>query len=270
MVSGRGLAVAGAAALLAGMALPAFIRLLVEGGLVRQNYRNRSVPVASGLLPAFTAALAFSYHGALGNPYGFATATLTLGALGIGLLDDAAGRRDLSGLRGHVGALMRGRLSTGALKALLLPALALVIAASLHRSTVWTVLDAALIALAANIINLLDVRPGRAAKGTICLLLIALLGGLGSELADLWFAFLLTLLVYIPWDLRADAMLGDSGANAFGMVAGWLCVLTLGPISRAVLLAGLLFVHIFSERDSLSRWIEGNAFLRRIDRWGRP
>lgn len=269
MVSGEGVLVALASALFVAAALPSFSRLLADGGMTRPNYRGRLVPVAAGLLPAFTAALAAAWHGGRDNPFGYVTATLTLGALVIGLLDDGVGRRDLSGLRGHFGALVNGRLSTGAVKALLLPGLALIVAASLGRATLWTVLDACLIALSANVINLLDVRPGRAVKGVLLLLVIALLGGLGSSLANVWLAIVLTLLVYAPWDLRARAMLGDSGANAFGMAAGWFCALTLGPVSRVIVLTMLLFLQIRSEHDSLSRWIDRSPLLRKIDQWGR-
>ena len=269
MVTVRAVAVAAGTALLVAAALPGFLRLLAEGGLARRNYRERLVPVSAGFLPAFAAGFASIAHAAAENPLGFATAALTFGALGIGLLDDVAGTRHETGLKGHFAALLRGKLTTGALKAILLPALALGVASSLKRPAPWVIVDAALMSLSANAVNLLDVRPGRGIKGALLLLTAAALGSLSRPAADLWLAFAVSVAAYAPWDLRSRAMLGDSGANAFGLVAGWFCVLALSPVARLVLLTLLSRVQVRAERDSLSRWIESSRLLSALDRWGR-
>src|SRR5699024_11211401 len=70
------------------------------------------------------------------------------------------------GLRGHLGALRRGRLTTGALKAAGIPLLALAGAAAspAPRGGAMVLADAALTAGCANLAHLLDLRPGRALK----------------------------------------------------------------------------------------------------------
>src|SRR5690606_8286611 len=99
------------------------------------------------------------------------------------------------------------------------------------------ILDGLTVSLAANTANLLDVRPGRALKGVLLLLAAAAVPGWRAPWADLWLVLLAGAVAYAPFDLRAAAMLGDSGANAFGFAAGWLCVLAFGPVGRLVLLA---------------------------------
>src|SRR5699024_7654804 len=105
---------------------------------------------------------------------GRATDTAVLAGIGaLGLLDDLlephmrrAGRPVSKGLRGHLGALRRGRLTTGALTAAGIPLLALAGAAAspAPRGGAMVLADAALTAGCANLANLLDLRPGRALK----------------------------------------------------------------------------------------------------------
>lgn len=251
------------------LALPSYSRLLAEGGLARPNYRGIPIPVSTGLLPALVAAIGSALIGILGNPLGQVTATLVLTAVLVGLLDDTAGDRRSTGLRGHFKALLQGQLSTGAVKAIIIPIIALVAVASLGRPLLWTLVDTALIALVANTINLLDVRPGRAVKGVLLLLLVAATGGLGAAGWELWFLFLAALIAYAPVDFRGRAMLGDSGSNAFGIAAGWLCAVSWPPIGRLALLAAAVGIHLLSERSSLSDLIERSPLLSAIDRLGR-
>src|SRR5690606_5998533 len=106
-----------------------------------------------------------------------ATAASTIAVAGAGafgpvddLAEDTATRT--KGLRGHLGALAHGRLTTGGLKVLGIGASALAAAVlappaggPAGRATgraADTLASAALIAGTANLFNLLDLRPGRA------------------------------------------------------------------------------------------------------------
>lgn len=249
------------------LALPGYQQLLTDGGLVCANFQGNTITVATGLFPALVAALGTAALGSLGYAAGHVTALAILAAALIGLLDDAAGSRRATGLRGHFAQLLEGRLSTGVLKALIIPVTALVAAASLGRG-LWAVLDALVVALTANMVNLLDVRPGRAVKGSLLLLAVAALPGLAMGWADMWLLFVGSLLAYAPADLRGRAMLGDSGANAFGFAAGWFFVMNWEITGRLVLLLILLGLHLLTERRSLTQLIDGNPLLRRLDRWG--
>ena len=192
------------------------------------------------------------------------------GAALIGLLDDAAGNRSATGLRGHWRQFAAGRLSTGALKALFTPLLSLLLAYDATKPAVWVLLDGAIIAMSANMLNLLDVRPGRAIKAGMILLLLVL-PALSSDpqMAALWGMIALAMVTYAPVDLQAKAMLGDSGANAFGLAAGWLTVQQWGLGGKIALLAVLVGLHLLSERTSLSNIIDRSRLLRAVDRWGR-
>lgn len=247
-----------------------WMTLLAEGGLKRHNYRGEEIPTAAGLLPAAAAATGAmavwsleDYIPALGLAAGI------FGAALIGLLDDAAGDRRATGLRGHWRQLASGRLSTGALKALFIPLLSLFLAYDAAKPVIWTFIDGAIIAMSANILNLLDVRPGRAIKAGMTLLLLVLPAmSADSRLAALWGIIALAVVTYAPVDLQAKAMLGDSGANAFGLAAGWLAVHSWGAWSKVTLFLVFASLHVVSERTSLSSVIDKNRFLRAFDRWG--
>ncbi len=110
-----------------------------------------------------------------------------LGVLALGLIDDTLGepgrrgpdgeRPAPRGWRGHGAAVLRGELSTGALKAAGSLGLALFAMDALGLSDGRWLLAAAVLVLATNVFNLLDLRPGRSTKAFV------LLGaGLGDRL----------------------------------------------------------------------------------------
>ena len=120
--------------------------------------------------------------------------------------------------------------------------------------------DAALVALSANGLNLLDTRPGRALK--------AFLAGAalvrGPTKAYLPIAVLLA-----PYDLREMTMLGDAGANALGAVLGLSSVGRLTGRGRFVAIAWLTGLTLLGERRSLGALVERSLALRRLDALGR-
>jgi UDP-GlcNAc:undecaprenyl-phosphate GlcNAc-1-phosphate transferase len=72
------------------------------------------------------------------------------------------------------------------------------------------------------------------------------------------------------YDLRERAMLGDTGANLIGALAGLWIVLTLSQTGQIVALALLLAFTIYAEIRSISGLIERTPGLRELDSWGRP
>ncbi|MDQ3620566.1 MAG: hypothetical protein M3391_10665 [Actinomycetota bacterium] len=267
---------AGVAALM----LPRAIRNAPEG-LVRTNVLGMPVPAVLGaplcggaLVGLATAALLDGAldAGAIKGEVAAATGSLVLALGAAGFVDDRRGDERERGFGGHLRAVGSGRLTGGALK-VIAGGIASLVAAGL----VWgvdapaDVASTALgIALSANLLNLLDRAPGRAAKVGLVLLVppVALAGGsLGwpAAVAGLVGA----LLVCLPADLRARAMLGDAGANPLGAVAGLgLCL--AAPLSlRIVLVLVLLGLNLASERISFSRVIERTGWLAALDRWGR-
>lgn len=209
------------------------------------------------------------------------TAASTLVAAGAGALgafDDLAGGAADKGLRGHLRALARGEVTTGAVKIVGLGACGLlgvavhdVVAASTDGAAgtrpsgirpLSTLVGGAVVAGAANAVNLFDLRPGRAMKVTIA-------SGLPLAGTAAGAAAVGSSLGLLRDDLRATAMLGDTGANAAGALLGLALVERTGLAGRALALAALAALTLASERVSFTRVIEANAVLRRVDEWGR-
>jgi hypothetical protein len=136
-----------------------------------------------------------------------------------------------------------------------------------ESGSVWpAVLDGLLIALSANFINLLDVRPGRALKGFFVLSLSVVL--LAPDIISLIGPLLAVAIVCAPSDFSARTMLGDVGANVLGGMAGVALVLSLSPPARLAAVLLLLAVHLLCERYSLTEIISQNRVLRWLDRLG--
>lgn len=117
----------------------------------------------------------------------------------------------------------------------------------------------------ANLVNLFDLRPGRAAKATV----LGAVGTLTGPAAGASVAVLGTALGVLPADLREKVMLGDSGANALGALVGYRLAAGSGPPVRAGILAVLLTLTVASEKVSFTRVIEATPGVRGFDSWGR-
>lgn len=260
--------VAGAAAA-GGMALRHRLPTATRARWDRTNHAGATVTLLEGPVYAVAAALGAAAAG----PSALPLVTVSLGVGAFGALDDLAGDATSKGLRGHLGALSRGEVTTGAVKILGLAATGLVGAGLVDRASgrgpVATVVGGAAIAGAANVANLLDLRPGRALKA-VALAAVPLLVPPSAAGASTAAAALGAAAGAAPGDLRGTSMLGDTGANAAGALLGLALVERLGLRGRLVVLAATAGLTVLSERVSFSRVIEDTPALRRLDRWGRP
>lgn len=265
------------------------VQLLQAAGGTRPNYAGKEVPVAGGLVFVFAALLANSVQWVLAAlvPGGrhlqslLATTALTLlGFAFLGLIDDLLGSREAGGFRGHFRLLLRdGRLTSGSLKALggaLVagwPAAAAVSAAD-GGPLVWAAevfLNLVVIALAANAVNLLDLRPGRAFKGAVLLWAVGF--GFARAGHPVWVVgapLLGAAAVFAAHDLRGEVMMGDTGANPLGALAGIGAVWSWSGAAKLWLAAGLVLFHLYTERTSLTALIARVPALRWLDDLGRP
>lgn len=250
-------------------------------GLLRTNFRGADIPIVGGVvllagLLAGEAALSLSD---LLHLRGTAPATLhsgdhaglviaALGFFALGLLDDRADAGHARGFRGHLKALGQGRLTGGAIKAAGGAAVALVAASLWERNLGPALLDAGIVALAANLVNLLDLRPGRATKSFLPLWVLLAATSWGSAYVVLSLPVAGAAAVWLGPDLRERGMLGDAGANLLGAVLGAGAALTLGTAARLVVLIVLATLTVVSERWSFSSVIEGIGPLRWVDRLG--
>jgi UDP-N-acetylmuramyl pentapeptide phosphotransferase/UDP-N-acetylglucosamine-1-phosphate transferase len=268
------------AGLAAASALLASTRaVLAQPVLARQNYRGHTLPTAAGLLLVAAVVAVEGAHSLLGlvgidgadSSPDRLLVLVAVAAFGfLGLVDDLLGDAHDRGLRGHVAAAVHGRVTTGFVKLGGGAAVALVLAGAIDGDRPARVLvDGALIALAANMGNLLDRAPGRTIKwAVVAYVPIALVAGTaapGPAVAGVMGAAC-GLLV---GDLRERFMLGDTGANALGAALGVSVVLTFGDDVRSVVAAVLLALTLLSEVVSFSRIIAAVAPLRVFDRAGR-
>jgi glycosyl transferase family 2 len=165
----------------------------------------------------------------------------------LGLADDFWSG-EARGFRGH----LRARRSTGVLKLVGIPAVALATTRSLRA--------AALVSLAANSLNQLDTRPGRALKAF-------LLAAAALREKPLGYGAIAVLLS--PYDLREMTMLGDAGSNALGAVLGFRSVMRSRGRGQWLALAGLATLTALGETRSLGELIERTPVLRELDALGR-
>ena len=226
----------------------------------RVNFRGRDVDLLGG--PS-AAAGSLAAAVAAGSP-GLVTAIGASAALGG--YDDLFGVTHARGLRGHFAALRRGELTTGMVKMAGLAAAGL-LAAPRRESVVARLADAALISGTANLVNLLDLRPGRALKATVLLGTPLAAGrGAGSVAAA---GAAATAIALLPGDLAEQHMLGDCGANALGALIGWSLATRGNAPARGLALAAVVGLTLASERVSFSAVIEQQPALAALDRWGR-
>lgn len=330
MIREAAYAVALAAAATAGWLVPALAMRglapsLAVSPFVVENYRGRRVFLGLGLawvvwaVSLFTASTIFEVVASASDvaygtvemllfdaftmPLYVVPVILTLAAAAFGMADDVFGTGDDRGFRGHLTALTRGRITTGGLKLL---GIGLVAAVHAWRSgpsqavgqdpagviVLWWVAGTLVIALAANLMNLLDLRPGRALKAYVILATVAttafvtqtvdryaeLAAQSGMSWVDADTAIVLASLVVVllgpalaiwKYDLGERGMLGDAGSNAMGAIVGYILVRALPLpwlVGVAVLLLGL---NLLSERISFSRLIEQVGPLRYLDGLGR-
>jgi hypothetical protein len=237
----------------------------------RQNFTGHRIPTAAGLifLPIILLTLMATIAGwfELGLAgVGYLVYSLLAGI--VGYVDDVRGGAEARGFRGHIGALIQGRVTTGAIKVFALGGGAVALGLLMFGVSAEAVFAAFLVAGCVNLANLLDLRPGRAIKFlSVPILALLFLAPVVASLAVLPILGGVFALFY--FDLRGRIMLGDAGAAVLGAVPGYL-VASCGPglvwWVAAVVILGLTAL---AEVSSISRWIEEVDLLRKFDLWGR-
>jgi len=273
-----GFSVAVAVALLV---VPAGVRGLCDAGLVRENYRGVSLafPLGAILVTAALVALAplafLDDRGDLDllDPELRRWIPYLLGVAFLGFLDDSLGRGEAAGAprgwRGHARALGEGRLSTGAIKAIGALALAAYVVSGRGLESWRYLADVALLILATNAFNLLDLRPGRAEKALVLLGAGLCLGAWTLAPVELLGIFAGPVLIGAWFTLREGAMLGDTGANLIGAIGGVWLLTALGGDERLIALFAVSALTLYGELRSISGAIETLPPLRWLDSLGR-
>ena len=261
--------------------VPAGIRGLADAGLDRENYRGVRIAFPLGAILATTALVALAPLAFLNDradldlldpelrrwiPY-------VIGVAFLGFLDDSLGQGARAGAprgwRGHARAILEGRLSTGAIKAIGALALAAYVVSGLGLESWEYLADVALLILTTNLFNLLDLRPGRAEKALLLLGAGLCLGAWSGEPVELLGIFVGPVLVGAWFTLRERAMLGDTGSNLIGAIAGVWLLTTLDESGRLIALGVVAALTIYGELRSISKAIESIPPLRSLDSLGR-
>jgi UDP-GlcNAc:undecaprenyl-phosphate/decaprenyl-phosphate GlcNAc-1-phosphate transferase len=261
--------------------VPAGVRGLRDAGLTRENYRGAELAFPLGAVLATAALVALAPLAFLNDrgdlnlldpslrqwmPY-------VLGVAFLGFLDDSLGRGEAAntprGWRGHARALREGSLSTGAIKAIGVLALAAYVVSGRGLESWRYLADVALLILATNAFNLLDMRPGRAEKALALLGAALCVGGWTLAPIELLGIFAGPVFVGAWFTLRERAMLGDTGSNLVGAVGGVWLLTSLGGDERLIALALVAALTVYGEMRSISTTVESVPPLRWLDSLGR-
>jgi UDP-N-acetylmuramyl pentapeptide phosphotransferase/UDP-N-acetylglucosamine-1-phosphate transferase len=240
------------------------------GALDRINFRGRTVTLAGGPALAAGATIGAAF-GARGPAVTAAALTAGTASGAVGFYDDLVGNRPeqkAKGFAGHLGALREGRVTSGLVKIAGVGAAALAASALLpaeRRTGVDVLLGAGVIAGTANLLNLLDLRPGRALKAGALIgapLALGRAGGVAAGTLGAGSALLAA-------DLGEEIMLGDAGANALGALLGVALAARTGRTGRAIAVAALATLTAASEKVSFTKVIRDTPWLRALDELGR-
>lgn len=251
---------------------PAGIVAMRRFHLLARNYRGVRVVRPTGLVALVVWLLSI---GVVLRPVSVSTgrfAAFVVAGWGFALLgayDDLYGDRSVGGFRGHFAALREGRVTSGVIKAVGGLSVGLAAAWLLGLPAPRILLAAALIALSANFLNLLDLRPGRALKVFFAAGLLAWLFSMGRPGWAMWPALLPPAAAMLVIDLGEWGMLGDAGSNFLGAVLGLTFVVNFGwqvQLAAAILLAA---ATVASEKHSFSAAIEKVPAARWLDMLGR-
>jgi hypothetical protein len=247
----------------------------------RENFRGRRIPATAGLVIVLSVLCVVGGWMVVHVLWdanrlllieSLQSATLaTLGFGFLGLLDDLAGSAGPRGFRGHVQALSRGELTTGLVKLVGGGLVAIVTIAPWVGESFRQLLSGALvIALAANLGNLLDRAPGRVGKASlIAFAALALTSRMAVALTGPAVVAGAGAALLVP-DVRERCMLGDTGANVLGAGVGLGLVLTTTGGTWEAAAVVLLALNGVSEWVSFSRVIDRVGPLRWLDRLGAP
>lgn len=266
--------------------IPLFKSMLVNGNVIRPNYKNEMIPVAMGIvfLPMIIINSIILGFVTLNNIWFVSSSNYNLNIVWLlclalyifsmmamffaGALDDLIGNRNVSGLKGHFKSLFKGELTTGGFKALFGGFVGLVVSVCISSSIVDIIVNTLIIALSTNLMNLFDLRPGRAIKAYL-VIMIPIYITLTGYTKVFPLLILPNVLAYFNTDLKARGMMGDTGSNVLGISIGVLMALGYGIKVRLAWLVFLILMHLITEKFSLTKIIEKNRVLKFIDNLGR-
>ena len=255
------------------ISIPMVKYMLESCGLIRKNYRGEMIQVGMGIafIPALMVNSAILTYFNIEHDRLLLIFVLLFAVMAMafaGIMDDAIGNRDVTGLKGHFLSMFKGRLTTGGFKAVLGGFIGIVVSAAVADNILGVVVGTLVVALATNFMNLLDLRPGRAIKVYLIISILVLIFA-GDFNRQLYMLLLPGVVSYFIFDLKALSMMGDAGSNVLGVFIGVMIVISFSIQVQLVCLVGLIAIHVLTEKYSLTKLIEQNSVLNFIDKLGR-
>lgn len=233
----------------------------------RTNHAGRGVELFGGLAVAAGAAAAMAGARGVSVRARIASVGAALAAGACGAYDDQRGSAAERGFGAHLRALGEGRLTSGAVKLFGIGAAGLAAGTLLKVRPADQLLAAVVIAGTAHAVNLLDMKPGRAAKAVIAagapgllrhgpaaVLVAAPVGAAAAVLGD---------------DLSERTMLGDAGAHALGAALGAAIVMANGRAGLLLHATVLIAMTAAGDRISSDERLWNAPGVRHVDSWGR-
>jgi len=247
------------------------LKMLIESGITYPNYKGVPIPASMGIsiiLGTICASLLLTVLGLI-QPEFMNQYVLMATIIGIiGMVDDFTYPNNHSkGFKGHIRNFMKGNLTTGMLKAVFGFTVACVVSLFLSTDFINVILNTMIISFTTNLLNLLDTRPLRAIKAYGIIMIFILFT---SDIILAGYVVIGAIVAYFPVEKNEQGMLGDSGSNFLGALAGMHLVLTYENIYiRLFLFIFVFLLNLLSEKYSFSAIIENNSVLRYIDYLGR-
>lgn len=251
---------------------PYIYSMLLKGNCVATNYKEEKIPIGMGLifiLVQFVVVLISSFYINVDNSsiLSYISIVSLIGLIGI--IDDLIGESTVKGFKGHIKSLFQGKLTTGGLKALVGFLSSIIFSLLISSNYIDMLINIFLIPLFINLINLFDLRPGRAGKAFLTLSIVLLITASISKYNFIIYSAIGIVIVYMKYDLKAKSMLGDIGSNSLGATLGMYCVLTNDISIKVIYLIVLILLHIIAEFYSFSKIIDKYKILKYLDNLGR-
>jgi hypothetical protein len=261
------------AAVLYKLSVQQLLRLLKDAGCIRLNYKGNAVVFGIGIafIPALLVVSAFCiliYKERSLIYEGYIIGICIMGFAGV--IDDMLGERHIKGIKNHLISFIHGHLTTGFAKALMGMLASFIISVNISKSFIDFLLNMFNMALFANTLNLMDLRPGRCTKVFISIAAIILFLNFKNFASYLPLgASLIVALIYLPYDLKEKSMLGDTGSNVLGITLGYFISINTSTVVKLSLLVILVAVNFAAEKISISLLISKSRFLSYLDSIGR-
>jgi UDP-GlcNAc:undecaprenyl-phosphate GlcNAc-1-phosphate transferase len=250
------------------ISMPFIKDMLAASGAGRENYLGEIIPTGLGIgfLPGLLCGNLFLLLLKGGdNPWVLLNVLAFTVMSCIGIVDDLLGSGRVRGLKGHLNCLLHGRLTTGGLKAVIGGITAALIAVVVSNSFIEGAVNCLMAMLFTNSINLLDLRPGRAAKSFYIMWGCSLFLMPVMEHTYILLPAAGCLTAYLPYDTRRRGMMGDAGSNALGISLGVYYCIGASMYQKIIITSVLIMLHIAAEKISLTGVIDRSRVLKFID-----